>query len=128
MKTKMLLAVVLLITFSASVFAQGRRTPEERVKAVMSKITPALSLTPEQVPGTDSVFTGYYQAMAKLREGMAQGTRPDRSEFQKLVKERDDKLKAVWTADQFKKFKYEVEATLRPQRGNRPNGGGSNNR
>ena len=38
---------------------------------------------------------------------------------------RDEKLKKIFTADQFKKFKEEVEATLRPQR---QGGGGGGNR
>ena len=50
----------------------------------------------------------------------AGGAQPDRdkmrAEVQKLNGERDEKLKKVFTADQFKKFKDEIEATLRPQR------------
>jgi len=64
---------------------------------------------------------------------MAGGGQPDRekmmSESKKLADERDVKLKAIFTADQFKKWKDEIEPSLRPQRGgggggNRPPGGG----
>jgi len=98
--------------------AQGpqRRTVEERVKAAMEKVTPALSLTNTQQPQTDSVFTEYYKAMDKLRESMQPGTPPDRSQFEKLGTDRDEKLKKIFTEEQFKKWKDEVEATLRPQR------------
>lgn len=119
MKTRFLLALVLFFSTSAIVNAQGnfqRRTIEERVKDVMEKITPALSLTEEQKVKTDSAYTQYYRAADKMREGLPEGTRPDRSMFEKLTAERDEKLKAVLTADQYKKFKDEVEATLRPQR------------
>ena len=85
----------------------------------MVKITPALALTAEQQPKADSAFTQYYRSMQTLREGMQPGSRPDRSQFEKLTIERDEKLKAVLTPDQYKKFKDEVEETLRPQRGNR---------
>jgi hypothetical protein len=40
-----------------------------------------------------------------------------------LATERDNKLKAIFTADQFKKWQDEIEPALRPQRG----GGQSNN-
>jgi hypothetical protein len=58
--------------------------------------------------------------MDKLRESMQPGTPPDRSVFEKLVTDRDEKLKGIFSADQFKKFKDEVEPALRPQR--RPQG------
>ena len=119
MKTKLFLAVILFFSATAIASAQGnfqRRTVEERVKDVMEKVTPALSLTQEQLAKTDSAFSQYYRSADKMREGMAEGTRPDRAQFQKLMDERDEKLKAVLTADQYKKFKDEVEATLRPQR------------
>jgi hypothetical protein len=108
----MLLAVVMVAN------AQGpqRRTVEERVKAAMEKATPALSLNATQVPQTDSVFTDYYRAMDKLRESMQPGTPPDRTVFEKLSADRDEKLKKFFTEDQYKKWKDEVEPSLRPQR------------
>ena len=54
-------------------------------------------------------------------DARASGTRPDRSVFEKMMNDRDDKLKAIFTNEQYKKYKDEVEATLRPQR---PQGGG----
>ncbi len=89
----------------------------------MDKITDPLSLNASQVSSTDSVFTEFYTAQNKMREdARASGTRPDRSVFEKLASDRDEKLKAIFTADQYTKFKNEVEATLRPQR----QGGGNN--
>jgi hypothetical protein len=48
-----------------------------------------------------------------------------------MMNDRDDKLKAIFTPEQFKKYKDEVEATLRPQRpqggGMQSSGGGGNN-
>jgi len=89
---------------------------EERMKTVMEKLNTGLKLTPEQQPLTDSAFTNYFRAMQKLRQGLPQGERPDQAQMQKLVAERDEKLKTIFTDDQFKKFKDEVETTLRPQR------------
>jgi protein CpxP len=96
-----------------------RRTVEERVKTTLDKITPALNLNNDQVTQTDSAYAVYYRAVDKMRESMRQGGgRPDMSAFQKLNTERDEKLKKIFTEDQYKKFKDEVEPSMRPQRGN----------
>ena len=118
MKKQILFVLFMLFAGTAVVNAQGpqRRTVEERVKMTMEKVTPALALDKAQESRTDSVFTTYYKDMDKLRESMQPGTPPDRSVFEKLVTERDEKLKGILTADQFKKFKDEVEPSLRPQR------------
>ena len=127
MKKQVLLVLSMLLAVVMVANAQGqgqgqRRTVEERTKAAMEKVTPALSLNATQVPQTDSVFAEYYRGMDKLRESMQPGTPPDRSVFEKLAADRDEKLKKVFTEDQFKKWKDEVEASLRPQR--RQGGGG----
>ena len=102
-----------LITFAQ----QQRQTVEERVKGVMEKLKSLLKLDDDQAKKTDSAFTNYYQAQQKMMEEMrASGTRPDRSVFEKITNDRDTKLKTIFSADQYKKFKDEVEETLRPQR------------
>ena len=119
MKKQILLLAAIVITGSFVAHAQGggqRMSIEERMKTVMEKLNTGLKLTPEQQPLTDSVFTNYFRAMQKLRQGLPQGERPDQAQMQKLVSERDEKLKTIFTEDQFKKFKDEVETTLRPQR------------
>ena len=126
MKKTLLFAALLLS--AGFIMAQGggqRRPIEERVKMVMEKITPALSLDKDQQQKTDSIYTEYYRAMDKFRETLEPGTRPDRTQFEKFIIERDEKLKKTLTEAQFKKFKEEVELTLRPQRGggNPPSGG-----
>src|SRR5688572_29665030 len=98
MKKTFLFAVLLLS--AGFIMAQGggqRRPVEERVKMVMEKITPALSLDKDQQPKTDSIYTEYYRAMEKFRETLEPGTRPDRSQFEKFVSDRDEKLKKVFT-------------------------------
>lgn len=123
MKAKFLVALCLFVSVSFMAVAQQgggqQRTVEERVKTVMDKLTPGLNLDKDQQTKTDSVYTDYYKSMQKLREQMQQGNRPDRSEFEKIAGDRDEKLKTIFTADQFKKFKDELEPALRPQRGNR---------
>ena len=116
LKFKLLIAFILLAT--AGVYAQGfqRQTVPERVKTTMEKLQP-LQLNQTQIQQTDSVFTNFYTSQNKMREdARASGTRPDRSVFEKMSSDRDEKLKTIFTADQFTKFKNEIEATLRPQR------------
>lgn len=117
MKSKftMLFAIVLLATFSASAQMQ-RMTIEERVKMTMDKLEP-LKLNAEQQKQTETVFTDYYKNTQKLmQDARDSGQRPDRSVFDKARDDRDESLKKIFTEEQYKKFKDEVEATLRPQR------------
>ncbi len=115
---KQIVFLALLILAGAATYAQNaqRRTVEERVKSAMEIMTPALGLDKTAQSHTDTIFINYYKAMDKLRETMQPGTAPDRGLFEKVANDRDEALKKVLSADQFKKFKDEVEASLRPQR------------
>lgn len=139
---KVIFLLTIAITGVLAVQAQGgggggfqRRTPEERLKMVKEKLTD-LKLDKDQTTKSDSAFLDYYKAQDKMFEEMrAGGGAPDRDamreKMQKLAAERDDKLKKIFTEDQFKKWHDEIEPTTRPQRGgggpggNR--GGGGNN-
>ena len=119
MKTKIIMLIAFILIATTGIYAQGmqRMTVPERVKMTMDKITPALNLDATQQASTDSVFTDFYKSQMKMfQDARASGNRPDRSEFQKLMDNRDAKLKGIFTADQYTKFKSEVEASLRPQR------------
>lgn len=124
MKTKIIMLFALTLMATTSIYAQGmqRQSVPDRVKSTMDKLTPALNLDADQQTKTDSVFTNYYTAQMKMfQDARASGNRPDRSEFQKMTDERDAKLKDIFTADQYTKFKGGVEDSLRPQRQNRGN-------
>jgi protein CpxP len=121
MKTKIAMLIALLFAVKISTNAQQggmqRRTFEERVKSAMVKLTDSLKLNQAEQDKTTAVFTDFYTAQDKMREdARASGNRPDRSVFEKMTNDRDEKLKAIFTDDQYKKFKNEVEPTLRPQR------------
>ena len=120
MKTKITMLVALIFAATISTHAQQgmqRRTVEERVKSAMDKILDPLKLDKAQQDKTTDVFTEYYTSQDKVREdARASGTRPDRSVREKLANDRDDKLKSIFTDDQFKKFRSDIEPTLRPQR------------
>ncbi|MDE3185399.1 MAG: hypothetical protein KGM16_18445 [Bacteroidota bacterium] len=119
MKTKFTMLIAFILIATTGIYAQGmqRMTVPERVKMTMDKITPALNLDATQQNSTEKVFTDFYTAQMKMfQDARASGERPDRSQFQKLMDDRDAKLKGIFTADQYTKFKSEVEASLRPQR------------
>ncbi len=120
MKTKISMLIAFLFAATISTQAQQgmqRMSVEDRVKLVMGKISDPLKLDKTQQDKTASVFTDFFTSQNKMREdARASGIRPDRSEFEKMANDRDEKLKTIFTDDQFKKFKDEIEPTLRPQR------------
>ena len=132
----LLIAVAVAGIYTASAQGGGggfqRRTPEEQLKAVKEKLVD-LKLTPEQTTKSDSVFVKYFRTREKMMEEMrAGGGQPDRDAMrekgQKMATDRDDELKKIFDEAQFKKWKDEIEPSLRPQRrqGGGGNGGGGN--
>jgi protein CpxP len=133
---KAILLMAIVLTGVLAVQAQGggggfqRRTPEERLKMTKEKLAD-LKLNQDQTTKSDSVFMEAFRAQDKIFEEMrAAGGQPDREamreKFQKLNADRDEKLKKIFTEDQFKKWKDEIEPSLRPQRRNNGGGGGNN--
>lgn len=125
MKKQILLMVAAAFLSIATVNAQGfqRKTVEERVKETMDKIA-EFKLDKTNSDKADTVFTTFYKAQQKMMEDMmAGGGQMDRDAFragrQKLADERDAQLKLIFTDDQYKKWKDEIEPSMRPQRGNR---------
>ncbi|WEK36859.1 MAG: hypothetical protein P0Y53_05030 [Candidatus Pseudobacter hemicellulosilyticus] len=137
MKKYMLLALTVIFAGIFSSQAQGRggfqpRSVEENVKLVKEKLA-VLKLDAAQTTQSDTIFTHYFKDRQKMMQDM-QGGSGDRTQarekFQQLNEQRDEKLKKVFTDDQYKKWKDEVEPSLRPQRpggggGGRPGGGGN---
>jgi periplasmic protein CpxP/Spy len=124
MKKQFLLIAMAMVVSIGSLFAQGgggqRMTPEERAKSAMEKIA-ALNLNADQTSKTNVIITDFYTTSQKAMEEMRASGSVDREAFmakrEELSKARDNKLKEVFTADQFKKWTDEVEPSLRPQRG-----------
>lgn len=127
MKKQIALSLMALFVTMASVMAQSqggkRLTVAERVKAVNEKLAD-FKLDNDKLNKTDSVFTTYYTSMQKQREEMMSGGgTPDnegvRDKMLKLNIERDEQIQLIFTNDQFKKWKEDIEPALRPQRQNR---------
>ena len=121
-----LLLTTALLSFTA-VYAQGgggqRQTPEERMKATMEKLAP-LNLDADATKKTQAIFAEYNTTWQKTMEEMRASGSIDRDAMMAKRKEqldvRDVKLKAIFSADQMKKWKDEIEPSMRPQRGNTP--------
>jgi hypothetical protein len=118
MKMKFLFVSMFLLAGTMMIQAQAsqRRTVEERTKRVVDTLTTVFKFDKAIQEQTNVVFTDYYTAADKLREGLAPGERPDRAQIEKLVADRDERLKKIFTEEQFKKFKEEIEPALRPRR------------
>jgi protein CpxP len=118
---KMKFDLVCVIMFAAVMVAnaQGgmqRRSPEERTKRVVDTITTVLKLDLAQQSSAQTTFMDYYKESDKLREAVQAGTTPDRSQFEKLTTDRDEKLRKFLSTEQFKKFKDNIEPAMRSRR------------
>jgi hypothetical protein len=115
MKTKILTLVSFLFL---TVVANGQESQwqNEKVKTVMATITGPLKLDASQLSRTRNAFAEFYRSQEEARDAsQASGKQPERVLFQKMLKERDKKLKAIFTAAQYTKFKNDLEDSLRPQ-------------
>ena len=126
MKRKMFFVAVIGLMTVFAVNAQGgggggqRPSVPDRVKATMDKLAD-FKLDKDKTTQTEAAFTDFYTAQYKMMDDMrAAGGQPDREkmmeERKKLVDARDEKLKKIFTDDQFKKWKDEIEPSMRPQR------------
>ena len=130
MKKVILLAAIVMAGFFAANAQRGgggfpRVSLEDRVKTTMEKLAP-LNLDKDQQEKTKVVFTDFYAAGQKMREGMRDGGTPDRQammdQMKKNADDRDKKLKDIFSADQFTKWK-DIEPSLRPHRPGGKEGG-----
>ncbi len=119
MKIKISLFVMLMMVGILSTQAQPgqRRTPEERTKMTVDRLTDSLKIGTAQQTDISAAYLEYYNAQDKLRAGLPQGTRPERADLDKLTEARDLKLRIILKEDQFAKLK-EMEAAMMRNRGN----------
>jgi protein CpxP len=127
MKKQFFLSAMALLISVATIKAQSgggyqHQTVQERVSNTMSKLAP-LQLDAATSVKADSIFTDFYTAQQQMMQNMmANGGQVDRSAMktqrQQLAADRDSKLKAIFTDDQYNKWKNDIEPSLRPQRGN----------
>ena len=115
---------MILFASTITAMAQGgfqQRTVEERVKSVHEKMESELKLDAAKLTQVDSVFTNYYRSQDKLRQDMMSGGgQPDfqamSEKMQPLMEARDEKLKPILGDANFKKWKDEIEPSMRRPR------------
>ena len=127
MKNQFVLMVFAAIFSMTAVNAQGgggggqRMTAEERTKLTMEKMAP-LNLSDEVKVKTEVIIADYNNTGQKVMEEMRASGNMDRDAMMAKRKEladaRDVKLKAIFTEDQMKKWKDEIEPSMRQQRSN----------
>ena len=129
MKKQLLLMVFAAAISITSAHAQGggnfqRRTPEERLKVVHDKLDSAFKLDAAVMAKVDEVFLNFYKDSDKKMDEVRSsggGREEMMAARQKLVEDRDLKLKGILTEAQMKTWKEQIEPSMRPQR---PAGGG----
>ena len=125
MKKQILLVVVTALMGVSSLLAQPtgerrmKQTPEERAKTTMGKLS-TLNLNADVATKTEAIFLEFFQQQRTAMQELRNAGTPDRNvameKRKKLADERDSKLKNIFTADQYNKWKNEIEPSLRPQR------------
>ena len=95
-------------------------SPEERVKHVSEKMEKELKLTAAQKDKLAAAYKDFFAEIEKQKnkDGKQQPPPPppppvSKEVADKLSKVRDEKIKSVLSADQFKKY-AEIEKTMRP--------------
>ena len=136
MKRQLVAFLVIMLAATVAMQAQPgggfqRPSVEDRVKRVHGKIDSAFKLEATKLANVDSIFANYYRAQDAKRDELRAGGTMDRevmtTEMRKLSDARDEKLKLIFTEDQYKIWKEQIEASLRGG-GGRPPGGGNGNR
>ncbi len=131
---KTLFTVLAIVAIHFTTFAQGggfqRKTVEERVANIHTKLDSAFKLSPEKFATLDTALTVLFKAQdAKMQEMFSSSERPDRetmmAERKKYTDARDEMIKAMLTAEQFAIWKDSIEPSMRPQRSGGTGGGGN---
>lgn len=126
MKTKLILLASLFLIYTGVLYGQPNRNKvEDRVEKVIARFDNVLKLDKNTSSAVALIFTDFFTAQDRLRENiqgpassLAQGfARQDfqsvRKQNEKIIEERDDKLKKLLTSDQYKKWIDEIEPSLK---------------
>ena len=96
----------------------GKQKPpakEERMRTVKESIIKPLALTDSQQETVTKAFSDFFESLEGIVKTQSDPrARPDKSKVEPLEKIRNEKIRQVLNADQFKKF-LELELAARPQ-------------
>jgi protein CpxP len=137
MKQRILILLALMMGATTIAVAQGggggfqRRTPEERTASIHAKLDSAFKLDAKTFVALDSALNTLHRNQDKKMQEMFAGgpgsvdRETMQAERQKWDTAKDEIIKAVLTADQYKIWKDSIEPTMR---GRGFGGGGGGNR
>jgi len=104
--TFILFCLLILSVITGHTQTVHSRIIQQRVKIAMDKIATPLKLDVSQLNRIDSTFTEFYEAQNKMfAESKARGRRADYTVFEKILDQRDARLKVILTPGQYRKFK-----------------------
>jgi hypothetical protein len=98
-------------------------TPEQKLQHVTERIDKAMTLTDAQKKVIREAYQSFFQSEETLRKKEGKPKMPpppppppaDKAAMDKLVQQRDAKIKSVLNADTYKKY-LELERSMRPPR------------
>ncbi|WP_018630281.1 hypothetical protein [Niabella aurantiaca] len=121
MRSRFILIFGLFLAFSTPMHAQ-KEGVGDKVSAVLTKFDAAIKPDKAKRSSIETIFTDFYTAQEKLRDNiqgstLAQGLQQDyqsvRKKNENLFTERDTQLKKVLSADEYKKWKEDIEPSIR---------------
>jgi Spy/CpxP family protein refolding chaperone len=107
---------------------RGNKTPEERAKAQVARLTKKLNLSSEQQNKVYDITYGALKEGEEMRKNAGNDRNVMREKRKAMMADTDIKIKAVLNADQAKKFeqmKAERQARMEEKMNERRHGGGN---
>ncbi|SDC87350.1 hypothetical protein [Niabella drilacis] len=122
MRNRFILVLGLFLALSTSIYAQ-KEGVGDKVSAVLTKFDAAIKPDKAKRSSIETIFTDFYTAQDKLRNNiqgsstLAQGLQQDyqsvRKQNENLFTERDNQLKKALSAEEYKKWKEDIEPSIR---------------
>lgn len=122
---KLILAIIIFVSGTTAIQAQELiikyqfRTPEEKTKLAMDKLKD-LKLSNDANEKTNKVLAEFYKDQQKMLDGAVKNGVSNVEQYKakkmKLVADRDDKLKKVFSKDQYNTWINVIEPSLQPKR------------
>lgn len=119
-----MLIMSLFVILSSFIKTHAQKSVAERVSNALAKFDASIKPDKSKRSSIEAIFTDFYTAHEKLRsniQGASSNTRqPLQQDYQSIRKEneglfteRDNRLKKVLSAEEFKRWKEEIEPSLR---------------
>ena len=122
---KFILSLILLISGGVALKAQDIvikyqfKTPEEKTKIAMDKLN-EFKLSADAREKTNKVLAEFYKDQQKMLDGAIKNGVSNVEQYKakklKLATDRDDKLKKLFSKDQFTTWMTVIEPSLQPKR------------